>query len=66
MKQVKNEEETSEGASNDAVVELLGRSVGEHARVRASDSAIPEQKKYPGEKRLNKKLRLSGAWGEFV
>ena len=35
---VGNEEEASEGASNDAVVALLGKSVGGHARVGASES----------------------------
>ena len=38
VKHVGNEEETSEGASNDAVVASLGRSVGGHARVGASES----------------------------
>ena len=35
---VGNEEETSEGASNDDAVGLLGRSVGGHAPVGASES----------------------------
>ena len=38
VKHVGNEEETSEGASNDAVVASLGRSVGGHARVGASEN----------------------------
>ena len=38
VKHVGNEEEASEGASNDAVVASLGRSVGGHARVGASES----------------------------
>ena len=38
VRQVGNEEETSEGASNDAVVASLGRSVGGHIRVGASES----------------------------
>ena len=38
VKHVGNEEETSEGARNDAVVASLGRSIGEHAPVGASDS----------------------------
>ena len=41
---VKKEEETSEGASNDAVVASLGRWVGGHAHVGASKSDFPEQK----------------------
>ena len=36
VKHVGNEEETSEGASNDAVVASLGRSIGGHAPVGAS------------------------------
>ena len=36
---------TFEGASNDAVVALLGRTIGGHARVGASESDSPEQKK---------------------
>ena len=48
-------EEASEGASNDAVVASLRRSVNGHARIGASESYSPEQKKkYCGEKRLNK------------
>ena len=43
VKDVGNEEEASEGASNDAVVASLGRSVGGHARVGASESDSPEQ-----------------------
>ena len=38
VKHVGNEEETSEGASNDAVVASLARSVGGHAHVGASES----------------------------
>ena len=38
IKHAGNKEETSEGASNDAVVASLGRSVGGHARVGASES----------------------------
>ena len=38
VKHVGNEEETSEGVSNDAVVGSLGRSVGGHAPVGASES----------------------------
>ena len=43
VKHVGNEEETSEGASNDAVVGSLGRSVGGHppkGRARARTEAI--------------------------
>ena len=59
VKDVGNEEEASEGASNDAFVASLRRWVGGHARIEASESDSPEQKKkYRGEKRLNKKLLL--------
>ena len=44
VKHVKKEKETFEGASNDAVVASLGRSVGGHAHVGASESEFPEQK----------------------
>ena len=55
VKDVGNEEEASEGASNDAVVASPRRSVGGHARIGASESDSPEQKKkYRSEKRLNK------------
>ena len=56
VKQVRNKEEASEGASNDAVFASSGRTVRGHAaRVGASVSDSPEQKrKYPGEERLNK------------
>ena len=37
VKHVGNEEEGSEGESNDAVVASLGRSVGRHAGVRARE-----------------------------
>ena len=42
VKHVGNEEETSEGASNDAVVGSLGRSVGRHTPVGASESEPSE------------------------
>ena len=59
VKDVGNEEEASEGASNYAVVASVRRSVGGHVRIGASKSDSPEQKKkYRGEKRLNKKLLL--------
>ena len=45
VKDVGNEEEASEGASNGAIVASLRRSVGEHARVQPSESNNPEQKK---------------------
>ena len=55
VKDIRKEEEASEGASNDAVVASLRRSVGGHARIGVSDSDSPEQKKkYSGEKRLHK------------
>ena len=41
VKHVENEEETSEGASNDVVVASLGRAVGGHAREGGSDSNFP-------------------------
>ena len=49
VKHVGNEEEASEGASNDVVVASLGWSVAGHAHVGASESDSPDQKrKYPG------------------
>ena len=45
VKDVWNEQEASEGASNDRVVVSLRRSVGGHARVGASKSDSLEQKK---------------------
>ena len=45
VKDVGNEEEASKGASNDAVVASLRRSVGGHPCVGASEGDSPEQKK---------------------
>ena len=44
VKDVGNEEEPSDSASNDAVVASLRRSVSGHARIGASESDSPEQK----------------------
>ena len=66
VKHVGNEEETSESTSNGAVVASLGRSVGGHARVGASESDSLEQKrKCPGKERLSKKygkVRRTSFW----
>ena len=43
-------EETSEGASNDAVVASLGRSVGGHARAGASESGSDSEWSTSGER----------------
>ena len=45
VKDVENEEEASESASNDAVVASLGRSVGGHSHLRASESDSRAEKK---------------------
>ena len=49
VKPVGKEKESSEGASNDAVVASLGRTVGGRARVGASESDSPgKNRKHPG------------------
>ena len=45
VKHVRNEKEASEGASNDAVIASLRRTVGGHTRVGVSKSDSPEKKK---------------------
>ena len=65
VKHVGNEKEASEGASNDAVVASLGRTVGGHARVGASESDSPGKKKKTSWRgTAQQKLRLSAA--DFV
>ena len=62
---VGNEEEASKDASDDAVVTSLRRSVGGNARVGASESDSPEQKKkISWQETAQQKLRLSAA--DFV
>ena len=54
IKDIGNEEEASEGASNHTVIASLRWSVGRHTCIGASESDSPEQKKkYRGKKRLN-------------
>ena len=50
VRRVGSEEETSEGASNDAVVASLGRSVGGHARAGASESGSDSEWSTSGER----------------
>ena len=66
LKHVGNEKEASEGASNDAVVASLGRTVGGDARVGASQSDSPERKKKTSWRgTAQQKLRLSAADFDF-
>ena len=62
VKHVKKEEETSEGASNDAVVASLGRWVGGHSHVGASKGDFPEQKNIPAR---NGSAKTTGKYGEL-
>ena len=65
VKHVGNEKEASEGASNDAVVASLGRTVGRQARVGVSEGDSPEkEKKTSWRGTAQQKLRLSEA--DFV
>ena len=64
VRHAENHKEASEGARNVAVVASLGRTVGGHARVGASESDSSKKKKTSWRGAAQQKLRLSAA--DFV